>query len=249
MTNTRTPKAFILLLCAGFSLITGFSAHAQELTGNTLLEKAIAHHDPNDNWSTFKASLTVKMNKPKSTERTTKIKLNLPSQFYSSTVQKDGITTTSILDKETCTLMYNGSTDIAKGVQDSLRLTCDRAKMMRDYYTYLYGLPMKLKDPGTNIYEKVERKTFKNKEYLVLKVDYDEAVGKDTWYFYFDPKSYAMEVYQFFHEEAKNDGEYILLTDTMEVSNIKIPKTRTWYYNKGDVYLATDVLTEATDLD
>jgi len=121
--------------------------------------------------------------------------------------------------------------------------------MMRDYYTYLYGLPMKLKDPGTNVYEKIQQKTFKNKEYLVLKVDYDEAVGKDTWYFYFDPKTYAMEVYQFFHEESKNDGEYILLTDTMEVHNIKIPKTRTWYYNKGDVYLATDILTEAAELE
>ncbi len=225
------------------------AAFSQNLSGSQLLDKAIEYHDPDGNWSSFKASLTVTMNKPKSTERTTKIQLDLPSQFYSASVQKDGNTTTSTLDKENCTLMYNGSTDIPSAVQDSLGLNCDRALMMRDYYTYLYGLPMKLKDPGTNVYEKIQQKTFKNKEYLVLKVDYDEAVGKDTWYFYFDPKTYAMEVYQFFHEESKNDGEYILLTDTMEVHNIKIPKTRTWYYNKGDVYLATDILTEAAELE
>ncbi|MFT5737125.1 MAG: hypothetical protein ACJAU2_001114 [Maribacter sp.] len=50
---------------------------------------------------------------------------------------------------------------------------------------------MKLEDPGTNIYQTVEKKTLKNKKYLVLKVYYNETVGKDTWYFYFDPKSYA----------------------------------------------------------
>lgn len=249
MTNIPTLKVLNRLLFTGFLAIICLSSHAQELTGNALLEKAIAYHDPNGNWSTLKASLTVEMKKPKATERITKIKLNLPAQFYSATVQKDGSTTTSVLDKENCTLMYNGSTDIPKPVRDSLRLTCDRAKMMRDYYTYLYGLPMKLKDPGTNIYEKVERKTINNKEYLVLKVDYDENVGKDTWYFYFDPKTYAMEAYQFFHEESKNDGEYILLTDMLEVNNIKMPKTRTWYYNKGNVYLATDVLTKAARLD
>ncbi len=30
-----------------------------------------------------------------------------------------------------------------------------------------------------------------------------KEVGEDTWYFYFDPLTYAMEVYQFYHEEEK----------------------------------------------
>lgn len=43
------------------------------------------------------------------------------------------------------------------------------------------------------IHNKVERKKFKGKAYLVLKATYNVSVGKDTWYFYFDPKTYAME--------------------------------------------------------
>jgi len=35
---------------------------------------------------------------------------------------------------------------------------------------------MKLKDPGTIIAPEVEKKFFKEKEYLVLKVNYDEHV-------------------------------------------------------------------------
>jgi hypothetical protein len=118
--------------------------------------------------------------------------------------------------------------------------------MYKNYYTYLYGLPMKLKDSGTIIDQQTSRKTFKGKEYLVLKASYEKEVGEDIWYFYFDPESYAMEVYQFFHDESKNDGEYILLTGEEEVSGIKMPKTRAWYYNKDEKYLGTDVLTKAS---
>jgi hypothetical protein len=51
-----------------------------------------------------------------------------------------------------------------------------------------------------------------------------------------------MEVYQFFRDESKNDGEYILLTEEVVVNGIKMPKNRAWYYNKNDGYLGTDIL-------
>jgi len=57
-----------------------------------------------------------------------------------------------------------------------------------------------------------------------------------------------MEVYQFFSDESKNDGEFILLKGEEEVSGIKMPKIRAWHYNKDDKYLGTDVLTKATQL-
>jgi hypothetical protein len=101
---------------------------------------------------------------------------------------------------------------------------------------------MKLKDPGTIIHPKVNSKVFKGKKYLVLKVDYEQSVGSDRWYFYFNPKSYALEAYQFFHDENKNDGEYILLSDEKEINGIKMPKIRSWFYNKDDQYLGTDTL-------
>ena len=51
-----------------------------------------------------------------------------------------------------------------------------------------------------------------------------------------------MEVYQFYHEESKNDGEYILLDGLEEIEGIKMPKTRAWYTNKEEKYLGTDTL-------
>ena len=232
-----------------FSLLVNLMAFGQEITGQQLLENAILFHDPEGNWKTFKGKMRIEMEAPKSSPRSTLLEMNLPANYFKSTVKKDNYVIESELNKGECVLKLNGSTSIFPKIKDSLKISCDRAKMMKNYYTYLYGLPMKLKDPGTHIDPKVLKKRFKGKEYLVLKATYDKEVGSDTWYFYFDPKTYAMEVYQFYHDENKNDGEYILLSEMIEVNGMKIPKIRAWYYNKNDEYLATDTLVKANTID
>ncbi|QNM84782.1 hypothetical protein H9W90_11315 [Polaribacter pectinis] len=229
-------KLFTFLLL--FISIISFS---QEITGNQLLEKAIKFHDPNGNWETFKGELFVTMEMPKSSPRKSRIRINLPEQYFLVKAVKDTIVTEYAIHKGDCSMAINGNTNPSEELKKKHSLSCERANLYKNYYTYLYGLPMKLKDEGTIIEEKVERKTFKGKEYLVLKATYSKEVGKDTWYFYFDPKTYAMEVYQFF-KEAKDSGEYILLSGLETINGVKMPKNRAWYYNKDNGYLGTDIL-------
>ncbi len=229
-----------------FSAAMGLS---QEVSGLELLDKSIQYHDPSGAWDTFRGRLSISMSTPDQKERVSDIKIDLREEYFELKSSKEGTELSYILDKETCELTLNGSRTFSEEEAEKNRLNCERGGMMKNYYTYLYGLPMKLKDSGTQIHDKVSKRTFKGKEYLVLKVAYDEEVGKDTWYFYFDPETYAMEVYQFFHEEAKNDGEYILLTGMEQVGPIKMPKIRAWYYNKDDTYLGTDRLGSGSTLD
>ncbi|MDC6390930.1 DUF6503 family protein [Maribacter sp. PR1] len=236
-------------LLFGFIVLNSWLGTTQDLTGPQLLEKAISYHDPNSNWKNFNGNMDIIMTTPNSETRRTHLELNLPESYFKSSVRKGTHTVDYIIDKDQCELLLNNSPDISDDSRDSLQITCERANMMKDYYTYLYGLPMKLKDTGTMIDQKVAKRTFKGKEYLVLSVKYDEAVGKDTWYFYFDPNTYKMEVYQFYHDESKNDGEYILLSEEIMVNGIKMPKLRAWYYNKDDKYLGTDDLVQANPLE
>ena len=221
---------------------------SQELSGDQLLKKAIEYHDPNGNWPSFKGQLYITMTTPDQKERISQIKLDFPNQFFELSATTDGHTVNQRLSQGECALSLNGSTEIAESDIKTHRLTCERANMMKDYYTYLYGLPMKLRDPGTKIDSRVQNKKFNDKEYLVLKATYDQAVGEDIWYFYFVTNTYAMEVYQFFHDESKNDGEYIILDGIETLNGIKMPKTRSWYYNKDDKFLGVDVLTKVTPL-
>ncbi|MCK5402252.1 MAG: hypothetical protein KAJ28_11520 [Flavobacteriaceae bacterium] len=215
---------------------------SQNLTGAQLLDKAIEYHDPNHNWESFNGELLVTMETPNNLNRDSKIVINLPEDYFYVNAVRDTLSTEYTLDKGNCNIKFCGKSEFDDATAKTHRLSCERANMYKNYYTYLYGLPMKLKDNGTIIHGKVERKTFKGKEYLVLKATYDETVGSDTWYFYFDPETYAMEVYQFFHDEAKNDGEYILLTEEEIINGIKMPKNRAWYTNKENKYLGTDRL-------
>ncbi|MCD2258554.1 DUF6503 family protein [Psychroserpens luteolus] len=229
------------------TLLSFQSAIAQELSGKELLENAIKYHDPNLNWDTFNGELHITMETPNNSNRDSKIVINLPKAYFYVSATRDTTTTEYTVDKNGCSIKLNGKSDLSEAQKKENNLSCDRANLYKNYYTYLYGLPMKLKDKGTIIHDKVERKTFKGKDYLVLKASYDKSVGSDVWYFYFNPKTYAMEIYQFFktddNGELKPDsGEYILLTDTTVINGIKMPKNRAWYYNKDDKYLGTDKL-------
>ncbi len=235
-------KLLILL----FSLCVSYSGYSQRLTGNQLLDKALAYHDPNNNWQTFNGELHITMETLNKSNRESVIKINLPEEYFYVKATRDTLTTEYTITKNDCEITLNGKTDLDKATLFSNGLSCKRANMYKNYYTYLYGLPMKLKDPGTNINEKVEQKTFKGKDYLVLKATYDEGVGSDVWYFYFNPKNYAMEVYQFFHidknKKKETGGEYILLSEEETINGIKMPKNRVWYTNKEDKLLGTDIL-------
>lgn len=215
------------------------TAIAQTLSAPELLEKSIQYHDPQGNWESFDGEFKIVMDMPGKPERTSVITLNLPEEYFNLSEQRDGKKSFRELNGDDCRFSDAEGEVVTTKTDDT---QCERTVMMKNYYSYLYGLPMKLKDSGTILDPKVKKTTFKGKEYLSLRVTYDEAVGSDIWQFYFNPETYAMEVYQFFKGEDEKTGEYILLSDELEVNGIKMPKDRAWYYNKDDGYLATDRL-------
>lgn len=236
-------KTHFLYCCLFLLPVTSFG---QTITGDELLEKAIAYHDPDGNWARFNETLLITSETPNGSSRESEIKIDRPNEYFYVKTTKDSTTTEYTVQKEECSIAFNGETDLSEEILKENRLSCRRANTFRDYYSYLYGLPMKLKDPGTNVVQQVNAQTFKGKRYLVLWVTYDVSVGTDVWTFYFDPYTYAMEIYQFHKGDprrlGKDTGEYIILKDEEVIGGIKMPKTRAWFYNKDDKYLGTDTL-------
>ena len=234
------------LQITSFFILIGLSTSslAQTLIGKELLEKSIEYHDPNSKWSQFNGSFNVSMKSPSRPLRTSNIVIDLTGSFFELSVQiGENQWKASLLDED-CDLLFNDSREISTEIEKEFRLNCKRAKMYRDYYTYLYGLPMKLKDPGTLIDPLISQKSIEGISYWVLKVEYDPSVGSDTWYFYFDTETFALKRYQFFHDESKNDREYIILDDEIEIEGILMPKNRSWYYNSDNTFLGTAILSK-----
>jgi hypothetical protein len=242
--TSNCMQSSLLFIC----FIVFFQTSAQEITGLDLVKKTIQYHDPNNNWSHFKGKLFIEMKMPNGNQRLSEISINLPQEYFKLVSIKNDDQIEHIVNKENCSFSLNGKTEFSEEQAKTYNLIDARAKFMRNYHTFQYGLPMKLTDPGTIIDPVVEKKELMGKEYLVLKVKYEEGIGKDSWLFYFDPKTYAMQMYQFYHNVAENDGEYIVLSEEEVYSGIRIPKIRTWYVNKDRSLLATDKLTKVSSL-
>lgn len=231
------------ILAFVFACLLTQALFAQEnLTTNELLNRSIAFHDPDGQWADCRFSLVIDMAIPDRPLRSSKVVIDNEKGTFELAVLRGGHMLQWMVDGEDSTKVMVDFREPTATQVDSLDLTADRARRWRDYYGYLYGLPMKLKDEGINIADTVMSTTFQDKPVLALKVTYDEKVGADTWYFYFNPNTYAMVGYRFYHDEAKNDGEYIVLSGMSIKNGMRIPKDRVWYVNSDDRLLGTDYL-------
>lgn len=237
-------KLMVLLIPIAINAI---SCKSEEEKPEDVILKSIAYHDPSNQWQSFNDTLNIELVSPDASNRSSTVIIDIPDDYFSLEAVRDSVSKTFILDREECILKLNGSKGFSKAEADNNDLNCDRAHLYKDYYEYLYGLPMKLLDPGTNPVS-LEKVTFMDREYLKVNVTYDKGVGSDVWNFYFNPQTYALEVYQFFKtdktsgEIISDSGEYILLEGIEEIGGIKMPKTRKWFYNSNDKLLGTDIL-------
>ena len=232
-------RRFVTFLC--FLSFTSF-LQAQELTPAELLNRSIAFHDPDRNWENSKLEFVIKMESPDLALRTSRVIIdNEKGDFDLSIISQGRVIDYKVDGLDSCEVRIDYLPPTQEEA-DSLNLTPERARRWRDYYGYLYGLPMKLKDKGTVIGPEVIETMFQEEEVLALKVNYEENVGKDVWYFYFHPGTYAMVGYRFYHDESINDGEYIVLSGIEIDKGIRIPKDRAWYTNAENKLLGTDIM-------
>lgn len=213
-------------------------------TAQEIIEKSIAYHDPSSNWSTFDGEFKIMMSMPEKLDRLSSIQINLPEEKFSLVATTVAESISYYVKKDSVSVVKSG--EILEDVSDKDR---DRAMMMKDYYTYLYGLPMKLKDKGTIVHEEVEKVWFWNINAYKVKVTYTADVGSDVWYFYFDPETFALKAYQFYKTDEqgeidKDSGEYILISNPKKINGIQIPGDRYWYYNKNTRFLALDKIVD-----
>jgi hypothetical protein len=122
------------------------SSFSQEISGDELLEKAIQFHDPNGKWETFEGSFLVRIKIPNSAPRESNIQINVSKEYVSVKVIRDTFSAVYTMRKGVCTAAINGNDNPSEALKKKYSLSCERVKMYKNYYTYLYGLPMKLKD-------------------------------------------------------------------------------------------------------
>ena len=224
------------------------SASNAPLSASELVDAAILHHDPKGVWAHAALVFDLQERRPDGTVRVSRLEFDNATGSFEVIGHQDAGSDGGKLDvtvaEGLCTFAIDGREPTAEEVE-ARRLDCDRWTSMRDYYLYLWGMPMKLRDPGTLIDAEADRTEFLGREVDAIRVTYDPEVGGDTWYFYFDPKTHRLVGYRFFHDEAANDGEYILLEGETRAGSMSLSRDLSWYVNADDRFLGKDTLAGA----
>ena len=223
----------------------------ETLDAQRILDLAIDFHDPSGSWSTGTFPLTIESTRPDQDPRFTRLLLANGEQRFELEMERDGHHVENVVwrDEQGVERVANrvdGSAQISAELIDTLRLSDEAVLRRRNYHLYLYGLPMKLRDPGTRIEELATREEFEGRDGWAVRVTYDPEVGSDTWIFYFDPEDWQLFGYRFYHDETAGDGEYIVLEGLADVGGLRLPRERTWYTHQGDRLLGTDTIVEAS---
>jgi hypothetical protein len=230
------------LLALAAILSWGSSAPADDLSQTLLLSQR--HHDPKGVWFKSRIRLTIEEARTDGSARTSLVVIdNQGSAFELKTRRDDRQIVMSVFRGKTSASL-DGRLDFKEEDAAKYGLTPESVLKRRDYYSYVFGLPMKLSDPGTIVGIPVPIARYEGRTYRKIRVTYDPKVGGDVWDFFFDPKTNALSGYRFFHDEAKGDGEFITLQGEIDCgSGIRLPKVRSWFMNKDRKALGTDTIT------
>lgn len=209
-------KTQILIL---FWFLTYNVSTGQSLGAVEILDKSIAYHDPNNHWKTFRGKFQLDEMRETGTRKT---------QF--------------LIDNNQGLFQFERDSTVHGMLMDSCFNTrgttpCERVSTIRNYYLYLWGLPMKLKDQVGELREQVSEIDFHGTRVYQIEVHYE----RENWSYFIDKQNFALVGYQFYFNH-KDGGELIKLSDEYVYKGMRFPKERTWYEMPGETYLARDVL-------
>ncbi|MEQ9231432.1 MAG: DUF6503 family protein [Cyclobacteriaceae bacterium] len=209
--------AFILLV---------FPAILSAQTPEEVLQKAVKYHDPMGEWKSLKATFIFSETRPDGEDRKTILELDNSKNWHK--INRN--------DEEIYEVNSQGKVRIVKGDGSE-----DRAKTLRSYYVFLWGLPMKLMRANTPIQPKVLSQKIDGLDCHGVVVRYDE----ETYTFFFAKENYRMLAYQFYRNDDSGFGELIKLKGELMVGSMKIPQERSWYELPENKYLGSDIIAEA----
>jgi len=211
--------ALLVPLMIGLSVASYAGQESGTPSAAEILERSIAYHDPKDLWSSRPLEITAEV----------RLAERLASERgYAERTDR------ILIDNGSGAFRYQ-STRGDETVDES------GDGRYKNYFTYVFGVPMKLRDEGTLVDPALRREKFGGREVLALRVTYSPEVGSDVWDFFFDPETYALTGCRFFHDETARDGEFLVYEGEIEgPEGLRLPRTRLWHMNLDDEYIATD---------
>lgn len=243
------PESYVVRIGLGLLSALCLAAPAPSLSrsvrpASELLTRSIAYHDPDGRWQQGAFRITDVSSRPDGTiGRRTILQIDNGHGRFDMESHFDGRVATAAISGDTVEeVRLDGRSDLSQEEVQHYQLAPTQVLTKRNFFLYLLGLPMKLRDSGTRL-DPVARETlFQGVAVYELRVTYEDGVGKDTWYFYLDSKTCALVGHRFYHDEATRDGEYAVLSDEIAGQGLRLPRVRKWSSNQNGEWFITHTI-------
>ena len=212
------------------------------LNAKDLLDRCIAYHDPHGRWERGAFEITEVSSRLDGTGRRTVLRFDNARSRFEMESSVEGRALNIVVENERVQVRLDGRAALSRDELERHRLTPAQVLTKRNFFLYLYGLPMKLRDLGTRLDPKVKETHFEGKAAYELRVTYDKSVGTDTWYFYLDRATCALIGHRFHHDESTGDGEYTVLSEEVSGQGLRLPRVRKWYRNQSREFFITHTI-------
>ena len=224
---------FLKLTLPGLLLFMScLSRSAESISAETIINNSIRFHDPENNWNSFQG------------------KFLFDSRFHFADSNQESIVVT--VDVEKNYLKYHNlfrkvDLDFFSDtcILNSSNGSCDGYRWTKNFYTFIWGLPMKLKDPGISPISKYTVDTFNHKTCYNVAVHYEA----ENFQFYFDTTNYQMMGFSFSKNDKSSKGEIIYLDRLIQFQGIKFPKKKTYWVLPDTIFGGTNEALSIMEVD
>lgn len=209
------------------------STAVNQTAAESLLDKTIQFHDPDNKWPEYKTMVVQKSRMLREGDDTTAVrtrKILMDNEQRHFIVQQDVEDYSLIRTVGGDSLCETRWLKPDLTAEDSARmnLTCESARFYRDYFRYLLGLPMVLRDSATVLSDKVGEEELFGSTYQTLTVNYKPEGEHPEWTFFVDTTDYHLAAARFVKPDST--GEYIVFGDVTRHKGIRNFDTFKWYY-------------------
>jgi hypothetical protein len=239
---TNVCRRLLLVALVAISACQSAAPTASPSAARALLERSLAHHDPDGAWRRLPIAIHWTSSKPDgSTSFVVDIELDPGGAFSMSGERRGRELEYSVIDGVVWARV-DGAEDFSDDVRAEMGLARDDGFFWRDYLGFLAGMPMCLTDPGVRIEADVLQTELEGQLVQSIRASFAADVGTDVWTFYFEPDTAALVGCRFDRADPSKDGETIVFEGSSSVDGLHLPRTRRWYMNADRRFLGTDEL-------
>jgi hypothetical protein len=208
-----------------FILTTLMSCSNVPTSSQDIINRSIAFHDVNNNWKAFDQQLKF--------ESRFSFNDSIPEELHLSFKTANNYFRYMNTDRKV-DLEYFADSCISHTPEGN----CNGYSWTSKFYPYIWGLPMKLRDPETQVQSNFKPTVFNGFKTWKIQVNYEA----ENFWFFFDQLDYQLRGFKFLKNDSSGKGEIIVLKDLVEVDGILLPKHRTWLHKDSSLIGTNELL-------